>query len=179
LANYQSKKHYEQLNKYGWPVFSKAQTDNRLALCKQAICQGRKYVIRFKRWYNTELDIQKHAKLRTTSRQEFTEILEEINQFGWGGIYCQIEQAIEGGFYPFVRCSGNKPIDTGAIWIGTRHDFPLIYINNTVADWICPYTKSGNVMTEPFDTLPQVVQNWHRLSNRKLFPSLRLQPLPA
>lgn len=136
-------------------------------------------MLRFKQWQNSDYDIQKRARMTPTSREDFSEVLADINQFGWGGRYYKFEQALEGAFYPFVRCSGRVPVDTGAIWIGTRYDYPLIYVDNTVANWICPYTKSGKVMVEPFEPFHRVVENWHRLSNRRLYPCLKLAPVPC
>ena len=179
MANNKRNKHRVQLNKYGWPLFTASQTENRIALCKEALCPTRELIIRFKNCYENDLSIQRRARLTATSRQEFSEILAEINERGWGGEYCTYKQALEGAFYPFVRCSGRKPVDTGAIWIGTRYDYPLIFVDNSVANWVCPYTKSGKVMSEPFEPYARVVQNWGRLSNRKLYPSLNLQPVPS
>lgn len=136
-------------------------------------------MLRFKHWHRSDMDLQKYARLSPTSREDFTERMQEMSQFGWGGQYWKPEVALEGAFYLFVRCNGRKPIDTGAIWIGTRYDFPLIYVDNSVANWICPYTRTGRVMTEPFEPIHRVIENWARLSNRKLYPSLNLQPLPG
>lgn len=160
-------------------MFTSTQTDNRFALCKEALCPTRKMILRFKNCYKNDLQIQEYAKLRATSRREFTEILLAIDEFGWGGEYCSYKFALEGAFYPFVRCSGRVPIDSGAIWIGTKHEYPLIYVKNTVANWLCPYTKTGSVMVEPFEPLPRIIENWHRLSDRRLYPCLRLDPLPS
>ena len=171
-------KHQERLNTYGWPVFTKAQTEMRLALCKAAVAPTRKYLIRFKDCYENDLEIQQHSKLQKLSRHIFDETLQQINEKSWGGKYRKYDIALEGAFLPFVRCSGVKPLDQGAIWIGTKHDYPLIFINNFVAHWLCPYTKMGLIMTEPFDTYSSVVQNWSRLSNRKLYPCLDLDPVP-
>lgn len=165
-------------NKYGWAVISKPQTQTRLALCREALCgNSRSLRLKFKRCYDSDLVIQKHARLKFTSTEDFQSTYEDIDQYGWGGEYMKIETALEGAFYPFVRVRGGTPIDCGAIWIGTFHDFPKIYVDNLVANWLCPYTKSGLVVTEPFEPLARVLENWNRLANSTLFPALELEPV--
>lgn len=172
-------KYHARLNKNGWPIFTSTQTDNRIALCKKALCIDRTMLIRFKDCYKDEQQIAEFCKLRFLSEEYFTENLKSISQLAWGGAYTNYKFALEGAFYPFVRCIQRvRPLDHGAIWIGTRHEYPRIFVNNLVADWLCPYSRSGIVMTEPFEPLYRVLDNWQRLSDRRLYPSLNLPPVP-
>lgn len=175
--NIYTRKYHEELNDYGWPLFNKTQTDSRLALCRAALCPRSNMKLVFKDIYENDLQIQSFARLRLTSRDDFTDIFEMLKERAWGGRFVKLIKALEGGFYPFVRNVEGNPVDSGAIWIGTRHSYPMIYVENTVANWICPYTKSGLIMTEPFDTLPNVLLNWERLANKKLYPCLSLEPV--
>jgi hypothetical protein len=172
-------KYHEMFNEYGWPVFSSSQTENRLALCKRALCETRRLTIKIKDCYRSELEAQKYCKLRFVSENYFSENAAGINELAWGGMYQTLRNGLEGGFYPFVRCiERNRPVDSGIIWLGTRHEYPRIYVDNLVANWLCPYSKSGSVLTEPFAPLPRVVEIWARLADRRLYPGLDLPPVP-
>jgi len=172
-------KYHDMASKHGWPIFSSTQTDNRLALCKKALCPDRSLLVRLKDCYPSELEVQKYCKLKFLSEHYFSENAKNLRQLAWGGKYVTPKYALEGAFYPFVRCiQKTRPIDSGIIWIGTRHEYPRIYVDNLVADWLCPYARSGHVMTEPFEPLHQVLDNWSRLADRRLYPCLALPPMP-
>lgn len=156
-------------------IFTKSQTDNRFALCKAALCPTRKYSIRFKAIYAEQSEIEAFSRL------EFDEIaflrnLVKLHEIGWGGKFKKYEKEYspEGAFYPFIRFrgAGYIPIDTGAIWIGARDCYPRIFVDNGIANWIEPYSRSGSVMTEPFDIYSEVSKNMKRLSNKAVFPML-------
>lgn len=172
-------RYYQKYTKDGWPLFTANQTDIRIALCRKALCIDRSLRIKFKDCYESDSAIVRHCKLKFLYGEYFTCNLSKINELGWGGVFKTPSQALEGAFYPFVRyIHGSKPIDTGCIWIGTKHEYPRIYVDNMVADWLCPYSKMGYVMTEPFEPLYRVIQNWRRLANRRLYPGLLLPPVP-
>lgn len=172
-------KYHQQYSATGWPMFTATQTDNRIALCRKALCPDRSLTLKFKNCYESELVAERYCKLRFLYGEYFTEHLKKINELGWGGEYKVPKIAPEGAFYPFVRClERHRPADVGCIWIGTKHDYPRIYVNNMVADWLCPYTKMGHILTEPFALLGDVIQNWRRLSDKRLFPSLDLPLVP-
>lgn len=172
-------RYHEMFTKEGWPVFSSTQTENRIALCKKALCPDRSLIIRFKDCYVSDSEAAKYRKLRFTSEECFNKSAEEIRELAWGGRYFTPKYAIEGGFYPFVRCAQKiRPVDAGIIWIGSRYEYPRVLLNNLVASWLCPYTKSGLVMTEPFEPIGKVLSNWSRLSDRRLYPCLTLPPVP-
>lgn len=174
-----SVKYHAMLNKHGWSIFSSSQTDNRIALCKKALCVDRSLIIKIKKCYSNDLDVQKYCKLKFLSEEYFNENAKRLLQLGWGGMYETPKYALEGAFYPFVRCvQRTRPIDTGIIWIGTRHEYPRIYVDNLVASWLCPYSKGGHVMTEPFEPLHRVLDNWSRLADRRFYPGLMLPPVP-
>lgn len=172
-------KYHAMVNKYGWPIFSSSQTDNRIALCKKALCVDRSLIIKIKKCYLSELDAQKYCKLKFLSEEYFNENAKSLLQLGWGGLYEAPKYALEGAFYPFVRCvQRTRPMDTGIIWIGTRHEYPRIYVDNLVANWLCPYSRGGHVMPEPFEPLHRVLDNWTRLADRRFYPDLLLPPVP-
>jgi hypothetical protein len=135
--------------------------------------------VKFKDCYESELVAEKYCKLEFIYGEYFTEHLKKVNELAWGGLYRVPKNAPEGAFYPFIRClERHRPTDTGCIWIGTKHEYPRIYVNNLVADWLCPYTKMGHILNEPFAPIGDVIQNWQRLSDKRLFPNLDLPPVP-
>jgi hypothetical protein len=158
-------------------VFSKSQTDNRFALCKAALCPTRIHTIRLKAIYEDTEDIEKFA-INDFDELLFNRMLVRLSQIAWGGVFTKydLDYSPEGAFYPFVRFSGRgyKPIDTGAIWIGARHCYPRIFVDNGVANWVEPYSRSGIVMTEPFEPYANVRQNMRRLANKAIYPMLEL-----
>lgn len=172
-------KYHEKFNKYGWPVITSTQTDNRIALCKRALCADRTLIIKIKDCYTSDIEVQKYCKLKFLSEEYFNENAKLLTGLAWGGMYKTPKYALEGAFYPFVRCiQRTRPVDAGIIWIGTRHEYPRIYVDNLVANWLCPYSRSGYVMTEPFEPIYRVLDNWARLANRRYFPDLTLPPVP-
>lgn len=163
----------------GWPILSSTQTENRIALCKRALCPDRSLIIRFKDCYECEEQSVEYRKTRFTSEECFNENAGKIRQLAWGGRYSAPKYAVEGAFYPFVRCMQRiRPVDDGIIWIGTRYEYPRIWLNNLVASWLCPYSSMGYVMTEPFEPICRVLENWTRLADKRLYPSLDLPPIP-
>jgi hypothetical protein len=172
-------KFHERKNKDGWPVFTANQTDIRIALCRKALCPDKKMVLRFKDCYQSDAEAQKLCKTGFLSEEYFDFVAKDLRALAWGGKCKTPECALEGGFYPFIRCVKRvRPIDVGIIWIGTRHEYPRIWVDNMVATWLCPYSKGGHVMVEPFEPLHQVLDNWARLSDRRFFPFLDLPPVP-
>lgn len=175
-----SVRYREMVNDHGWSIFSSAQTENRIALCKRALCPDRSLLIRFKDCYLSELEAQKYCKMKFLSEHDFNKNAENLRQLAWGGRFVAPKYALEGGFYPFVRCVQKvRPLDSGIIWIGTRYEYPRIYVENLVANWLCPYSKGGHVMSEPFEPLHRVLDNWERLADRRYYPCLALPPLPT
>lgn len=171
-------KFHEVVNSLGWPMFTANQTDIRFALCKKALCPDRTLILKLKDCYQSEAQEQSFCKLKFLSEEYFTANLSKIEGLAWGGVHMNCKLALEGGFYPFVRYMNRcRPVDTGCIWIGTRHEYPRIYVNNRVANWICPYSRTGHVMTEPFEPLYRVIENWSKLANKKRYPDLDLPPL--
>lgn len=172
-------KYHAMLNDYGWPIFSSTQTDNRIALCKRALCIDRSLIIKIKDCYSSDSIAQKYCKLRFLSEEYFNENAKDVLQLGWGGVHKTPKYALEGAFYPFVRYIYRvRPVDSGIIWIGTKHEYPRIKVENLVADWLCPYSRGGLVMQEPFEPLHRVLENWQRLADRRYYPCLTLPPVP-
>lgn len=170
---------HQRSNENDWPVFTANQTDIRIALCRAALCPDKKMILRFKDCYQSDTDIEKFCKTEFLSEEYFNLLIDSLRGLAWGGKYKSPKCALEGAFYPFVRCVKRvRPIDSGIIWIGTRYEYPRIWIDNMVATWLCPYSKGGHVMVEPFEPLHRVLDNWARLSDRRFFPFLDLPPVP-
>lgn len=172
-------KFHKRYSDSGRLIFTKTQTDNRFALCKAALIPTRGHSIRFKKIYDSIEEIEKFCLL-DFNQNVFTKNLLKISQIAWGGEFekYDADYSPEGAFYPFVRFTGRSftPVDTGAIWIGARDCYPRIFVDNGVADcWVEPYSRSGLVMTEPFQTFPDVSKNLNRLSNRAIYPMLDIE----
>lgn len=172
-------KFHEQRSSTGWPVFSSTQTDNRIALCRKALCPNRSLTIKFKDCYDSLSSVESLCKLKFIYAEYFAEHFKKVNELGWGGRFSVPRNAHEGAFYPFIRCmERHRPVDSGCVWIGTRHEYPRIYVNNHVADWLCPYSRMGYILTEPFEPLSKVIANWDRLCDKRFYPDLDLPPIP-
>lgn len=107
----------------------------------------------------------------------FTEQYVKLYKRSWGGLYKTFDSqfsAPEGAFFPFVRTrfKSHTPVDEGCIWIGTIHEYPLIFVHNSVANWVCPYSPGGFVRTEPFLPYHEAKKIVSRLSNKKIYPDL-------
>jgi hypothetical protein len=110
------------------------------------------------------------------SQYEFTEKYLDLYQRAWGGEYFNVDKfaSAEGAFFPFVRTRFNshQPIDEGCIWIGSASEYPLIYVANNVAVWVCPYSAGGFVRTEPFLPYAEIRKILPRLMNKRIYPDL-------
>ena len=163
----------------GATLFTTAQTKRRFALCTTALTSNKKYSVRLKRIYRSQIDIERSICMDSESKQNMTDIYFDLSQRAWGGEYFQYNKtfATEGAFYPFVRTIFNsyRPVDEGCIWIGSIHEYPLIYVANTIANWKCPYSKGGFVRTEPFLPYYEAMKILPRLQNKKIFPDLDVQ----
>lgn len=107
---------------------------------------------------------------------------EKLDQVGYGGKFEKYEKQYcpEGALFPFVRVRGRKNfqfIDTGCIWIGTRFEYPRIFVRNEVANWLCPYSPGGYVRKDPFRPYHQVIQILPRLMNKAHHPDIEIPGL--
>lgn len=171
--------YHQRYSATGWPLFTSTQTDNRIALCKKSLCPDRSLRIKLKDCYQSDSDIEKLCKLKFIYSEYFSEHFKKVAELGWGGKFKTPKFAHEGAFYPFVRfVEGCRPIDQGCIWIGTKHEYPRIYVNNLVADWLSPYSGMGYILTEPFEPIGNVLNNWRRLSDKRFYPNLDLPVVP-
>lgn len=170
------KKYHERFSEAGVSIFTTTQTDNRIALCKEALT-SEGFLLRLTDSFG-ELG-QERFRVMDFDVLAFNRLRDELFSIAWGGRYLKVRNAVEGGLYPFVRCQQrNRPVDRGVIWIGTRYEYPRIYVTNYVAEWISPYTAGGSVMTEPFESLARVTANWAKLSNYVNYPDLDLPLTP-
>lgn len=159
-------------------LFTETQTKNRLRLCKEALSNDKAYTTRFKSIYESDDDIRYNAMREFQIAGLFTDRYFQLQQRAWGGIYEDYKNlaSIEGAFFPFVRTRFNshQPIDEGCIWIGSLTMYPLIYVHNNVAKWVCPYSKGGFVRKEPFLPFAEVRKILPRLMNQAIYPDLSI-----
>lgn len=160
-------------------LFTEAQTKRRFALCREVLTGNKKYSLRIKKIYESQKDIESHCFTEFTFEDVFTRKYTELYQRAWGGEYFDYNKfcAAEGSFFPFVRTRFNshQPIDEGCIWIGAKDCYPLIYVANNVAKWICPYSEGGFVRIEPFLPYSEVRKILPRLMDKRVYPDLSLE----
>lgn len=175
-------KFHGRFSESGHFYFSIAQTDTRFALCRDALRFDTKANIKLKRVYQSINDSEDYALTEFTSSFEFQDRYEQVDDCGFGGEFEPYDKGCcpEGAFFPFIRAKGRRKfeiIDTGCIWIGTRFDYPLIYIDNDVANWIGCYSPSGRVRRDPFRPYPDVIDYLPKLSNKERYPDLNVDLL--
>ena len=172
------KKLHFKYSETGALLFTETQTKQRFALCREALTNNKSYTLRIKDIYENQEDIEKNAMKEFITESLFTERYFYLEQRAWGGIYFNYEKfaAVEGAFFPFVRTRFNshQAVDTGCIWIGNRGEYPLIYVCNNIAKWVCPYSKCGFVRTEPFLPTDEARKVLPRLMNRVIYPDLQV-----
>ena len=160
-------------------LFTQEQTKKRFAICRTALTNNKKYSLRLKKIYTSQQEIEDFSLQKLESVTKFTDVYFELAQRAWGGQYFAYDKtcATEGGFYPFVRTRFNshQPVDEGCIWIGGIDSYPLIFVANTVAQWICPYSPGGFLRTEPFLPYHEALKILPRLMNKKIYTDLDVQ----
>jgi hypothetical protein len=107
----------------------------------------------------------------------FTDRYFQLQQRAWGGMYFDFTKkfaSAEGAFFPFVRTRFNshQPIDEGCVWIGNATSYPLIYVHNKIAKWLCPYSAGGFVRKEPFLPFAEAREILPLLLNKKIYPDI-------
>jgi len=159
-------------------LFTETQTKKRFALCKEALTNKKRYSLRIKDIYESQEDVERNAMKEFQILGLFTDRYFQLQQRAWGGVYFDYNNfaAAEGAFFPFVRTRFNshQAIDEGCIWIGNRSEYPLIYVQNCVAKWVCPYSKCGFVRTEPFLPVDEARKILPRLMNKVIYPDLEV-----
>ena len=176
MTQKQVKKLHFRYSESGALLFTKAQTKKRFALCREALTNNKSYSLRIKNIYESQEDIERNAMKEFIVESLFTDRYFQLHQRSWGGLYFNYEEfaAVEGAFFPFVRTKFRKhqAIDEGCIWIGSKSEFPLIYVHNSIAKWTSPISKSGFVRTEPFLPVSEARKILPRLMNRVIYPDL-------
>lgn len=169
------KLHYKY-SETGALLFTGAQTKKRFALCREALTGNKKYSLRVKKIYESQKDLESHCIKEYVMQDAFTKNYLELYQRAWGGEYFDYREfcSAEGAFFPFVRTRFNshQPVDEGCIWIGNINSYPLIYVANNVAKWVCPYSQGGFVRVEPFLPYAEVKRILPRLMNKRIYPDL-------
>lgn len=179
MANSRKNKLHLKYSESGAILFTEQQTKKRFAICRTALTNNKKYSLRLKRIYRSQREIEEVALRKFETVTRFTDHYLHLAQLGWGGEYFNYDKtcATEGAFYPFVRTRFNshQPIDEGCVWIGALDCYPLIFVANTIAQWICPYSPGGFLRTEPFLPYHEALKILPRLMNRKIYPDLDVQ----
>lgn len=127
-------------------------------------------------------DVELCSILEFDSVDELSNRYLRLNELGYGGEFEKYDKQYcpEGALYPFVRVRGRKKyeiIDTGCIWVGTRFEYPRIFVDNDVANWLCPYSQGGSVRIDPFRPYFQVIQIMPKLMNKYHHPDIELTGL--
>jgi hypothetical protein len=134
-------------------------------------------ILRFKKIYGSLRDIELCALTEFDSIEELSDRYERLNSLGYGGEFFKPDtvSSPEGGLYPFLRVRGRKRyefIDSGCIWIGTKFEYPRVFVDNEIANWFCPYSPGGVVRREPFLPYAKAIQIMPRLLNRNRYADL-------
>ena len=171
-----AKLHYKY-SETGKILFTEAQTKKRFQLCKEALSSDKKYTTRFKDVYLNCQDMEDNCIQEFNVPDLFTDRYFELQQRGWGGIYKNFDSkfsAPEGAFFPFTRTRFKSftPIDQGCIWIGNHNCYPLIFVHNSIAIWLSPYSKMGFVRKEIFLPYAEARAIMPRLLNKVIYPDV-------
>lgn len=180
MSQKEAKKLHVKYSESGRILFTATQTKRRLSLCKEALSNNKSYSIRFKDIYKSQVDIENKSIPHSGVLHLFTERYFELQQRAWGGAYKLFNSGFasaEGAFFPFVRTKFNShmPVDEGCIWIGSMTAYPLIYVQNGIAKWVCPYSKMGFVRKEPFLPFAEARSILPRLMNKAIYPDLNVE----
>jgi len=177
----ESQKFHERYSDDGHFYFSRTQADNRFALCRECLRFKKSTKVRFRRIYGSLKDIEKCSIVEYSSVYVLHERYLRLAGLADGGEYWRYDQDYcpEGSFFPFVRTSAASyaPIDTGCIWLGTRFEYPRIFVSNEVAKWISPYSPGGFPRVDPFRPYFQVIDILPRLMNKARYPDLDIDTL--
>jgi len=152
------------------------QVKNRLHLCREALSNNKSYTTRFKDIYESLEEVENNAMKEFEIAGLFTDRYFQLQMRAWGGVYTSYDQSAlpEGAFLPFVRTRFNSqtPVDEGCIWIGSFEEFPRIYIANSIAKWVSPYSGMGFVRVEPFLPYAEARKILPRLADKRMYPDL-------
>lgn len=182
MRNEPKRKFHERYGDSGHFYFSIPQADNRFALCKESLLFERGVLVKFKKIYGSMRDVELCSILEFDSVDALSERYDKLNQLGYGGEFERYDKQYcpEGALFPFVRVRGRKKyeiIDTGCIWAGTRFEYPRIFVDNDVANWLCPYSPGGFPRKDPFRPYYQVIQITSKLMNKLHHPDIQLPGL--
>jgi hypothetical protein len=161
----------------GFYAFNKTQAFLRFSLCKEALSQNKRFILRYKHVYQAGVTPEFFAVDKFIDNDVFDAIYQQIDTLGWGSRFYNYDKqvCVEGSFYPFIRYSGRKVknvVDQGCIWIGGRSVYPRIYVDNSYCRWFKPIDKAGNIRLKPFLPLSDIQQELSKLRNQKIIDSL-------
>lgn len=172
----------ERFSDTGHYYFSLTQVDIRFSLCKESLLFEHGIYLYFKKVYRSLRDIEECAVLRGDNKRKLRERYRSLEDLGFGGKFKKYDKEYcpEGAMFPFVRARGRRKLDildTGCIWLGTRFEYPLVYVDNGVADWVSCYSQTGRVRKDPFRPYYQVVDLVPKLCDKEKYPDLNVDLL--
>lgn len=175
-----SRQFRERWSERGHYYFSLTQVDNRFALCKACLLYNNSVYLKFKGIYDTYLEIEKYAITDYTDLDQLTARYKYIDTFGYGGVHKKYDRSYcpEGALFPFIRSRARSRvdlIDTGCIWLGTRFEYPRIYVENKVATWVSGYSPGGFPRTDPFLPYDKIRDVLPKLMNKSYHSDLDIQ----
>jgi hypothetical protein len=173
-------KFHGRFGESGHYYFTASQTDNRLALCKDCLLFERGVVIRFKKIYESLRDMEQCAILEYNDVSELHERYQRLDELAFGGEFFPYEKGClpEGALLPFVRARGTRRyelIDTGCIFIGTKYEYPRIFVDNEVARWFSAYSPGGYARKKPFLPYPAILDVLPELMHKKNYADLNIE----
>lgn len=182
MRNEPQRKFHGRYGDSGHFYFSLAQVENRFALCKESLLYDRSVVLRYKKIYGSMRDMELCSITEFESVSELSARYDKLNQIGYGGEFERYDKQYcpEGALILFVRVKGRRKyeiVDTGCIWLGSRFEYPRIFVDNDVANWLCPYSPGGFARKDPFRPYYQVIQILPKLMNRAHHPDIDLPGL--
>lgn len=166
----------------GHPYMTQRQSVARFDLCREALAFQSNVFIRFKKLYESFAQMEEYSILDCSDSSVLNDKYLQLYELGYGGEFSRYDKFTcpEGALFPFVRLKGRKKfefIDTGCIWIGTKFDYPRIFVDNSVANWLNPYSHTGFVRTDPFLPYFQVIKIKHKFTSESLYPDIELDSL--
>lgn len=177
----ESQRFQERYSDSGHFYFSRTQTDNRFSLCRECLIFEKGIKVRLRRIYGSIADVEKCSIVEPSNVLDLHNRYVSLAMLADGGEYCKYDKELcpEGALFPFVRTktASLAPVDTGCIWIGTRFEYPKIFVDNEVARWLSPYSPGGFPRVDPFRPYFQISDFLPKLMNKAWHPDLNINRL--
>jgi hypothetical protein len=182
LEKQEKQKFHGRFGESGHYYFSLTQTDNRFALCRACLRFDAKVTIKFKRIYGSMLDVERCSIVKYENLKQLTERYQAIDELAFGGEFYRYDKEYcpEGAFFPFIRATGKtrlEIIDTGCIWLGTKFEYPRVFVDNDVANWLSGYSPGGYPRIKPFLPYDKVIDILPKLMHKKNYSDIELDSI--